>query len=41
LSISSLGLALKAFVPGPNALPYGVWERTVQTFTAVVGEKIG
>jgi hypothetical protein len=28
LSTSSLGLALKSFVPGPNGLPLWVWERT-------------
>jgi hypothetical protein len=31
LSIYSLGLALGAFVSGPNGLPLRVWERTVQT----------
>ena len=39
LSISSLGLGLKAFVPAPNGLPLGVWERTEQTLTALAGDE--
>jgi hypothetical protein len=29
-STCSLGLALKAFVSGPNGLPLGAWERTIR-----------